>query len=169
MQIATTERLILRTFQVEDAAFLFALNSNPNVLQFTGDIPFTSVDNAKTFIENYTDYQRNYMGRWLVVLKDTNEPIGWCGLKKHTTFVDLGFRFLENYWNQGYASEAAKCCIDYGFAYLNLDKIVGRTMLNNIGSQKVLEKIGMQFSHKEWVDGLHEAKIYTIHNDKKRT
>lgn len=163
MKILETNRLILREFENEDAEFLFQLNANSNVLKYTGDEPFASINEAKIFIKNYDHYQKFGMGRWTVIEKDTNSPIGWCGLKNHNNeFIDLGFRFLEDYWNKGFATESAKACIDFGFNQLNLDEIVGRTMPQNFGSKRVLEKIGMQFSHKENVDGLHEALIYKI-------
>lgn len=163
MKILETNRLILREFENKDAEFLFQLNANPNVLKYTGDEPFASINEAEIFIKDYDHYQKFGMGRWTVIEKATNIPIGWCGLKNHNNeFIDLGFRFLEDYWNKGFATESAKACIDFGFNQLNLDKIVGRTMRKNFGSKRVLEKIGMQFSHKKNVDGLHEALIFKI-------
>ncbi|WP_242205000.1 GNAT family N-acetyltransferase [Aestuariivivens insulae] len=161
-----TKRLLLREFQPSDAEFLFKLNKNPNILKYTGDPPFQSVEAAKTFIKNYNDYKLYGVGRWLMVEKNSNSPIGWCGLKNHNNqFIDLGFRVLETYWNKGYTTEAAKACIAYGFSKLNYSEIVGRTMKENIASQKVLEKLGFQFSHFQNVDGLHEAMIYKLQND----
>ncbi|WP_242134836.1 GNAT family N-acetyltransferase [Aestuariivivens marinum] len=168
MFILETKRLFLREFLLSDAAFLFELNQNPKVLKYTGDVPFASLDEAKNFIKNYTDYSKFGVGRWIMIEKQSYKAIGWCGLKNHNKhFIDLGFRLLESYWNLGYATEAAKACIDYGFSKLNYTEIIGRTMKANFASQKVLEKLGFQYSHIEQVDGLHEAMIYTQQNDKK--
>lgn len=59
--------------------------------------------------------------------------------------VDLGFRFFQIYWGNGIATEAAKACLDYGFSELQLETIIGRALIENIASIKVLEKIGMKY------------------------
>lgn len=101
-----TQRLLLREFQGEDALGLFQLNENPNVLKFTGDLPFTSINSAKEFILNYDHYKKYGFGRWAVIRKVDQAFLGWCGLKQHDQYVDLGFRLKEKYWNQGYATES---------------------------------------------------------------
>jgi ribosomal-protein-alanine N-acetyltransferase len=141
-----TERLALRKMTPEDASFAFELNSDPKVVQYTGDGPFESVEAARTFLENYSDYERNGFGRWAVVLKNTDETIGWCGLKRdrETGEIDLGYRFLRKHWNKGYASEAAIACLDAGFRQFAMDRIVGRARKENVYSIRILEKVGMQ-------------------------
>ncbi|MBK9671430.1 MAG: GNAT family N-acetyltransferase [Bacteroidetes bacterium] len=145
--ILETKRLLLREFYVADASFFLELNASPEVLKYTGDKPFESLDAAKIFLQNYSDYQLHVMGRWLCVHKESLSPLGWCGLRFQTTTkeVDLGFRFLQKYWNMGFATEAAKACISYGFEKLQLNEIIGRAMFQNKASIVVLEKIGMNF------------------------
>jgi len=144
-QIAETSRLILREMVPADAGFLFELNQDPDVLRFTGDEPFASVSEAEAFLSGYTGYQDYGMGRWLVILKETCDLLGWCGLKFHpeTGMVDLGFRFLKKHWGAGYATEAAKSCLEYGFGTLGLFQITGRALSGNPASSRVLEKSGM--------------------------
>lgn len=158
----SSPRLFFREWTTTDANLLFELNQNPKVLEYTGDVPFLSLKEAEKFIQNYTDYQKNGIGRWLVFQKIDAQFLGWCGLKKHKNFVDLGFRLKEEFWNNGFATEAAKATIEYGFRHLDLTEIIGRTMEANHASQKVLQKIGMHYSHKEWIEGLHEAMIFKI-------
>ena len=145
--ILETQRLLLREITPEDAAFAFNLNSDPDVLRYTGDEPFDSVEEARTFLENYSDYARNGFGRWGMELKETGELIGWCGLKRdrETQEIDLGFRLFQSCWNKGYATEAATACLNLGFNEWNRERIVGRAMKANLGSIRVLEKVGMQF------------------------
>jgi [ribosomal protein S5]-alanine N-acetyltransferase len=140
-----TERLSLREMTPGDAPFAFELNSDPEVVQYTGDGPFGSVEEARTFLENYSDYRRNGFGRWAVVLKATGEVIGWCGLKRdrETNEIDLGYRFLRRHWNKGYASEAAIACLEAGFGQFAMDRIVGRARKENSYSIRILEKVGM--------------------------
>jgi ribosomal-protein-alanine N-acetyltransferase len=163
--ILETERCYLREFLVDDAQNFYDLNSDPEVVKYTGDKPFSNVSEAKSFLENYHQYQLHGYGRWAVIDKGTGDYLGWCGLKYSPDLdeVDLGFRFFRNYWNQGLATETAKACIGYGFNELKLDKIVGRAMEANIGSVKVLERIGMKFAGK-FEFALHPGVLYEIHN-----
>jgi ribosomal-protein-alanine N-acetyltransferase len=73
-----TKRMLLREFDVADASFFFELNASHEVLKYTGDKPFESLDAAKIFLQNYTEYQLHGMGRWLCILKETLSPLGWC-------------------------------------------------------------------------------------------
>lgn len=169
--IITTTRLYLRETSASDAAVMFALNSDPEVLRYTGDEPFGSEEEVAEFLTNYTDFKRNNMGRWAVVRKADEAVLGWCGLKLHTNgMVDLGFRLFKKEWNKGYATEAAQASLAYGFNTLNLTEIVGRVMPENAASVRVLEKTGMRFSHLE-IDEHHgeEIAIYKItHEDFRR-
>jgi ribosomal-protein-alanine N-acetyltransferase len=155
-----TNRLLLREIVATDAPEMFALNADPEVLKHTGDIPFENLDEAKTFLENYSDYRKNGFGRWAVVHKTNLEILGWCGLKKHDNgMVDLGFRLMKKHWQKGYASEAAMASLKYGFEELKLNEIIGRAEPENIASIIVLKKCGMIFSHKEFDDLHHEKEI----------
>jgi len=138
-----TERLILREFSLLDAESLFALNTNPNVLQYSGDVPFASISDSELFIRNYSSYAEYGYGRWAVILKSSNEFIGWCGIKFHPNlnYTDLGFRFFEMFWNQGFATESGRAVINYSFAQLNLKELVARVENENLASIRVLQKL----------------------------
>ncbi len=66
--------------------------------------------------------------------------------------TDIGFRFLPKYWGKGIATEVSKEIIKYGFAKLNLTKIIGIAMPENIASCRVLEKIGLKFEKLDFYD-----------------
>lgn len=141
----TTDQLYLREFQKSDAKDLYFLNSDPEVLKYTGDIAFLSEAETESFIEAYDHYKNFKMGRWAVILKDSNDFVGWCGLKHNEDGkIDLGYRLKKAYWGKGLATQASIACLDYGFNSLFLDKIIGRTSIHNIAGQKVLEKCGFQ-------------------------
>ncbi len=161
--IITTNRLILREFSADDAESFYLLNSDTDVMQYTGDLAFKSVQDSAEFISNYNSYRKSGFGRWTVLLKDTNESLGWCGLKLHPDkMVDLGYRFHKRHWNNGYATEAATACIQYGFDVLNIDEIVGRTAFANKSSIRVLEKIGMKFWKEAPCEGIEASVYYRI-------
>jgi RimJ/RimL family protein N-acetyltransferase len=160
--------LYLREFSDEDAASMFELNNDPEVIKFTGDKSFGSLEDARIFLENYDQYALHGFGRWAVIQKSTGKFIGWCGLKYSATTddVDIGFRFFKATWNQGYATEAAKKCIQLGFDKFGIKRIVGRAMVDNIASIKVLEKLGLTFLKEFNFDG-EEGVIYEIvYNEK---
>lgn len=142
-----TERLYLREMTPDDAVFAFNLNADLDVIKYTGDKPFDSVDAAKEFLKQYDHYRKYGFGRWGVELKETGDLLGWCGLKYTESLneYDIGFRFLKKNWNKGYATEAAIHCIEIGFNKFGMDKIVGRVMKENIASIKVLTKLGFEF------------------------
>ncbi len=147
MKILETSRLFLREFSILDAHNLFELNNDPEVIQYTGDKAFKTKVESDIFIKNYNHYQKYGFGRWAVIRKSDSEFLGWCGLKfsPDVDEVDIGFRFHKRFWNQGFAAEAARSCLEYGFQKLNLTSIVGRAMNENLSSIRVLEKIGLTF------------------------
>lgn len=165
--ILETERLLLREKTVEDAENAYLLNLDPEVLRYTGDDPFSSVEEARTFLENYASYRTYGFGRWAVILKETGEYLGWCGIKYTPELdeFDIGYRFMQKYWGKGYATESAKACIEYGFEKLDIKTIVGRAMTGNINSINVLKKLGMVYLETRLEDGVEEI-IYIITNDK---
>ncbi len=144
-QLETT-RTILRPLTVEDAIDFYDLNTDPLVLQFTGDVAFESVESARSFLKHYSQYTDFQVGRFAVFDKQNNEFLGWSGLKftPETQEYDLGFRFHQRFWSKGYATETALKCLEYGFLSLNIDRVVGRAMSENAASIKVLEKVGME-------------------------
>jgi len=167
--ILETERLQLRQFDISDAQKMFELNSDEEVLKYTGDKKFASIEAAKQFLENYNAYSKTGFGRWSVILKSNNEFIGWCGLKYHKEgFVDIGYRFFKKDWNKGYATESAKACLEYGFHELKLKEIIGRAARENVASIRVFEKLKMKFHRNlDNCDGIHDAVIYkSVSSDK---
>ena len=142
-----TQRLIFRKFQEEDAEGMFRLNSDADVIRYTGDDPFTSIEEARSFIQQYDAYKTSGYGRLTLLLKDTMEYIGWCGLRYdvNSRETDLGFRLLKSHWNKGFATEASMCCLQDGFQRLGLERIIGRAMMENTASIRVLKKIGMEY------------------------
>lgn len=159
--ILETERLVLRELTTVDAESFYQLNLNPNVMRYTGDDAFISIEEAHTFLAKYSDYKINGFGRWAAIRKEDKAFLGWCGLKYNADIdmTDIGFRFFEEFWNMGYATESAKACLDYGFSQLNVETVIGRAMKNNIASIKVLEKIGLHYDRDFDFDG-HVGVLY---------
>jgi RimJ/RimL family protein N-acetyltransferase len=143
-----TARLILRPMQDEDAFHLYELNADPDVIRYTGDLSANSLSEASKIIHERTRPQwlQFKMGRFSTLLKD-GTYLGWCGLRyfPEQEEVDLGYRFQQRFWGQGYATESSKICLQYGFETLGLKRIVAKAMPENIASLKVLQKLRMTF------------------------
>jgi ribosomal-protein-alanine N-acetyltransferase len=163
MSIIETSRFYLREFKPSDAENLYRLNRDPEVMKYTGDLPFDSVEAAARFLRHYRHYRKYGYGRWAVIQKSDEAFMGWCGLKFTAGLdeIDIGFRFLRSTWNRGIATESAAGCIRYGFESLGLDRILGRAMKDNPASVSVLENIGLQFLKDFDFDG-HDGVIYYI-------
>lgn len=161
--ICTTRRLILREFEESDASSAFNLNKNPEVLQYTGDEPFVDEEDARLFLRNYGEYTRNGFGRWAVILRDNNTFLGWCGLKLHEDgMVDLGYRFMQEFWGNGYATEASFACLEYGFKQLHISEIISRILPENKPSIRLAQRLGMTFWKTGKCDDWEDANYFRI-------
>lgn len=164
-KILETERLYLREFELSDADAMFQLNNTWEVIKYTGDPPFSSEAEALQFLQNYDAYERTNMGRWAVIVKETDEFIGWCGLKRHDDgMVDIGFRFFKSEWGKGYATEAAKATLDFGFKTLRIPEIMGRAARENHASLHVLDKLGMTYWKDDSCKGITDSVYFRISN-----
>ena len=143
-----TDRLILRPGTLADVSNLFILNSDPEVVRYTGDKSFNNIQEAEQVVRErlIPQFEQYKMSRFTVLLKD-GTYIGWCGLKyfPETDEVDLGYRFMKKFWGQGYATESSEIMLKYGFETLGLKRIIAKAMPDNIGSIKVIQKLGMTF------------------------
>jgi RimJ/RimL family protein N-acetyltransferase len=154
--ILETERLILREMLPSDAEALFEMDSNPNVHKYLWNKPLTSIDGVYQYIEMVRNqYLENNIGRFVVVLKGTNELIGWAGLKYNTEmvngkvhFYDIGYRLNEKFWGKGYASEASFAWLDYGFNVLKIKVMEAAAHTDNIASNRILQKIGLKMTEQ---------------------
>jgi len=161
-----SERLRFREFDFDDADNLYQLNLDPEVIKYTGDPPFESIETARLYIYNYKDYKLNGFGRWAAELKTSGKFIGWSGLKQiESDKVDLGYRFLKAEWGKGYATEAAKACLKYGFEKLALNEIIARADKENLASIKVIEKLGMEYYMEGQCKTVDKANYYRISRD----
>ncbi|HVV69747.1 MAG TPA: GNAT family N-acetyltransferase [Gammaproteobacteria bacterium] len=158
MKIIETARLILRTWQSEDLDPYYRINQDPKVIEFL--LGTMSQEEVKQFIDKNNQQQETRgFTLWAAELKVTHELIGFIGLNytdwpaHFTPAVEVGWRLGSEYWGNGYATEGAKACLDYGFNQCGLKEIVSFTVPANLRSIRVMERIGMlrdvndDFSH----------------------
>lgn len=147
-----TKRLILRKFEDTDFEQMFLMDSNPEVMKYIGVPLLTDVNESKNLIKNLQkQYAENGVGRLAVVEKESGLVIGWSGLKLLTeeingykNILELGYRFLPEFWGKGYALEAAEASLDLGFNHLNAEAIYANAHIENRGSIHILSKLGFE-------------------------
>jgi RimJ/RimL family protein N-acetyltransferase len=158
--VFATDRFVLRELGPDDAAEMYALNADPEVVRYTGNGPFASVEEARSFLESYDAYRVQQMGRWGVIAKDGGAWLGWCGLKRDSDGeVDLGYRLHRRFWGRGVATETGAGTLGYGFGALALDRIVGRVLPENHASHGVLKKLGMRRTE----DRLEQGVVWEVY------
>lgn len=164
MQIET-ERLILREFQREDLQELAPILAAPKVMKFS-PTGVNTVEQVKARIEGFIACYKEFgFGKWAVILKETNQLLGYCGIAvvqiDGKAEKELGYRLGSNYWGQGFATEAAEAAIWCGFSRFALPYVIGIVSRENRASVRVLEKIGMQHQGTTTFHDL-EMNLYRI-------
>jgi ribosomal-protein-alanine N-acetyltransferase len=149
-----TDRLILRPLELNDAEAMFAMDNCAEVHQYLWQNPTQKIEeiiNVINFIQ--AQYEKNNIGRFATILKETNEFIGWTGIKYiddhvengNTNFFDYGYRFHPKFWGKGFATEASLTWLEYGFKEMNIEIMHAYAHSENKASNRILEKIGMNF------------------------
>ena len=150
---AETERLVLRELLLSDAEGMFELDRDKEVHRYLGNKPIKTIQQSIdiiTFVQK--QYIDNGIGRWAVIEKETNEFIGWSGLKlvqekinNHVNYYNIGYRLRRKFWGKGIATETSIIARNYGFQQLKLKEIYGTADSQNIASKIVLQKIGLKY------------------------
>ncbi|MCM2680597.1 GNAT family N-acetyltransferase [Echinimonas agarilytica] len=161
-----TPRLRMRPFQLEDAKDILNFASNKEVTRYTGDKGQTkTLEDARKLVTDvwHRDYDTYGYGRLAVEWKDTSQVIGFCGFKYLPDFeaIDIGYRFLPEFWGQGIASEAALACVKHGREVLGINDYIGMADVENLSSHHVLLKCGLEVTETKQLDGLY-AHIYRL-------
>ncbi|MFN7928825.1 MAG: GNAT family N-acetyltransferase [Blastocatellia bacterium] len=165
MKVCATERLQLRRFTLDDAAFILQLLNEPSFLTNIGDKGVRTVDDAREYLRTgpLASYAQHGFGLLLVELQNT--PIGMCGILKRDGLdaPDIGYALLPRYWSQGYAIEAATAVLQYAYITLQLNRILAITKPDNTASIRVLEKLGFVFTEMVKLPGAAtESRLFTF-------
>jgi RimJ/RimL family protein N-acetyltransferase len=141
-----TARLRLRAFADTDADDLFALQSNAHVLRYWDAPAWTEHSRAEKFILKCRNMAEEGAGARLAVDRVADgEFLGWCsihGWNPDYRSASMGYCFREAVWGQGYATEAARAMLGWAYDTLDLNRVQAETDTRNVGSARVLEKLG---------------------------
>ncbi|MEU9361252.1 GNAT family N-acetyltransferase [Streptomyces sp. NPDC048301] len=143
----TTERLALRPWRDSDLAPWAAMNADPAVREHLGDV-LTREQSDASVARFRADFDRRGYGWWAVEVRATGEFIGFAGLDDVDpglpfTGVEIGWRLARPAWGHGYATEAARAVLAFGFDTLGLQEILAVTTATNHRSQAVMRRLGM--------------------------
>ena len=142
----TTARLVLRPFRDADRREVFELHSNARVMRYWDSAPWRDETQADRFLARCRALSDNEAGaRVAVERRDTGRFIGWIGLQHwdhDNRSANLGYVFAEHAWGQGYATEAGRALLEWGFDVMDLNRVSAQTDTRNEASARVLTKLG---------------------------
>ena len=141
-----TPRLVMRPFVPADAAALFQILGDAEVMRFSVGGAHQSVADTVRWIEHAIRHQAMHgFAMFALVCRGGSDIIGKCGLEVLPDGrIEIGYRVRRDKWAQGYVTEAARAWLDYGFSALGVNRVVAMIEKANHGSVRVAEKIGMQ-------------------------
>lgn len=147
-KITETDRLIIREMTQSDLDALCKIMCDEDVMKASYENAF-SIDEVQAWLNRHLKRYEVYgFGLWAVVLKETNEMIGQCGITiqewNDKEILEIGYLFQKAFWHKGYAAEAAIACKEYAFSNLNAKSIYSCVRDTNIASQNVAIRNGMK-------------------------
>lgn len=147
-RITETDRLILREMVPSDLEALCRILCDEEVMQAAYESAFC-VEEARSWLDRHLKRYADFgFGLWAVVLRETNEMIGQCGLTWQTwrdkRVLEIGYLFQKAHWHRGYATEAAIACREYAFQVLNAQSVYSIIRDTHTASQKVALRNGMR-------------------------
>ncbi|KZN60974.1 hypothetical protein N473_23350 [Pseudoalteromonas luteoviolacea CPMOR-1] len=156
MRVNQTNRLTYRLLTPDDADLLFALDQNPEVMQFINGGQSTSRDDINSIfiprLKQFSNQDKGW-GLWGCFLLDSNEFIGWILVrpmdfftaKRDDSNLEIGWRFMQSSWGKGLASEAALQIADTLTEHKVATKLTALAHADNQGSINVMKKIGLEY------------------------
>ncbi|WP_218001850.1 GNAT family N-acetyltransferase [Microtetraspora malaysiensis] len=146
-----TERLRLRMWRDDDLDPLAAMDGDPEVMRYIGDgVPRTREQTAEALVRRGLGWQERGFGLFAVEVRETGDFAGWVGLAvpeflpEVLPAVEIGWRLGRAHWGRGYATEAAREVLAFGFREVGLEEIVSVARVDNEASLRVMAKLGMR-------------------------
>ncbi len=172
MATLETARLLLRQVTLDDAEDYYqAVLCDPDVRRYLpGGQPLPR-ERAEPILQRFMDqWKANNFGGWAVIHKKDRKLIGQCGLQFVPNLdgeVEVFYAIAKPYWGQGLVTEAARAALRYGFDTVGLNRIVAFFIPGNIGSERVMVKIGMKYQGVRHVYDM-DLPCYAIVSDEFR-
>jgi RimJ/RimL family protein N-acetyltransferase len=149
--VLETARLRLRRFRDEDADAVFGIIGDRLAMRFYPKA-FGREDAKQWVVRNQRRYREDGYGLFAVILKGSEEVIGDCGIIKQNiedeTAMEVGYHFRRDLWGRGYATEAARACMELAFNAFGADKVISLIRPENVASRGVAERNGMKLERE---------------------
>jgi ribosomal-protein-alanine N-acetyltransferase len=174
--ILFTPRLILRALCPTDLDDLYDYASDPEIDCFTPWAHYESKEEARENLDEFlADYEQFGIGAWGIELRADQRLIGIINFSRPhpiNRWVEMGYTIARAYWGQGFATEAARTLIEFGFDKMNLVRVEAVCLPEHRASTRVLEKAGMQFegllrSYQVWHGQPCDLLMYAVTNEMK--
>lgn len=162
--VIETERLRLRGFEASDLDSFAALNANPRFIKFFGTgQPISRYESWQVMAMLVGHWHLNRFGFWLVEDRETNQFIGRVGCWRPENWpgIEVVWGISPDFWGYGYATEAAKASLEWGFTNLNVDRLISVIHPDNMSSKRVAARIGEVYTTTESVNG-KVSDIYEV-------
>jgi RimJ/RimL family protein N-acetyltransferase len=171
-----TDRLTLREWQDDDLDTLAAINADPEVMRYIFDGAVRDrAQSAESLRKMIAHRQARGYGQFAVEVRATGDLIGWAGLAvpdflpEVLPAVEIGWRLSRAAWGHGYATEAARAALWFGFEDLGLDRIISIRNVDNTRSQRVMTKLGLTYDFTTAVPGYEQpVAVHAITRDRYR-
>jgi RimJ/RimL family protein N-acetyltransferase len=172
--VGQTPRILVRSWLETDIDAWISLSQDDGLNKFSlSGYRMKDREQAIAFIDRASDFfsKTQLIGAFPILLKSSSEMIGICGLKlvklhdESTEKIEIMYRLAQPFWKKGYATEAGRILIEYAFKNLQLDKVIGFILPENIPSRAVLLRLGMSFVRKSKYSG-HEVELFEICSSK---
>jgi ribosomal-protein-alanine N-acetyltransferase len=149
--IIDTKRLGLRKWLESDIKSFVEMNQDADVMKYYPKM-LTEQETLEMVERIRLHWEKNNYGLYAVELKSTSEFLGYTGFSVptfesyFTPCIEIGWRFKKEFWHRGFATEAALACLEYGFQVLQFHQIVSFTAAVNVKSERVMQRIGMNYA-----------------------
>jgi RimJ/RimL family protein N-acetyltransferase len=166
--VLSTERLLLRTFLLDDLPFYAALNADPEVVRYLGGEPLTREHSDDIAAWANEVHAEEGIGLITVARREDGAFLGMCGLHHQESFpdeVEVAWRLARKHWGNGYATEAATAWLDHAFGVLHLPRVISIADEPNTRSLAVMRRLGMTFDREATIEDegiMFEAVVYAI-------
>lgn len=167
LPILHTARLTLRPWALDDVERLHALWTDPDVRRYLWDNAVIPRERAEEAVRAAIDCAaREGFGEWTVIDDATAVLAGFCGLLRREPAGDpeLMYGLAPAFWGRGLATEAARAVLAHGFGTVGLARVIAATDVPNTASARVMERLGMRFTHRGTLNGL-DTVFYEIRRD----
>jgi len=160
--LVETDRLFMRPLKMSDLKVVCRLDMDPDVRSFFPEGALSEGQVEREMQRNVGEWERWGYGIFAVFEQETGHFIGRVGFARlDTGVVEFGYLILKEHWGKGYATEATQAILEWGFDNTELECVIGFAPMEHLASRRVLEKVGMVFTHTDFYQNI-ECGFYEI-------